>query len=380
MWKDIPYYVKVAVKLALLTLIVWVAIKARQFFIPFTIAVFLTFLLLPLSRAFERLHLPRAVATLLSILVATTVFGGLIYFFILQVNLFADEWPELSKQLEVKWAHIQQYISREFHITRREQRNWIDQKVEETVQDGDLYAMGFFSATGIFLAGLLLIPVYIFFLTYYREKFKAFIVLLSKQSDPENILNIVRRISTISQKYLKGLMLDVLILSVLNSTGFLLLGLEHAILFGVLASLLNIVPYIGVLIGSILPIMMALLTEPSLGVAIGVALVAWFVQLLDNNFITPYVVGSSVSINPFAAFLALIVGALVWGVPGMVLCIPLTGMIKVVCDEVDSLKPYGVILGEETDFDARRSRNERLWKKIKSHRKQPPAKANSHDS
>jgi predicted PurR-regulated permease PerM len=144
--------------------------------------------------------------------------------------------------------------------------------------------------------------------------------------------------------------LDVVILSVLNSAGFLILGLKHAILFGVLASVLNIIPYIGVLIGSTLPILMAFLTKDSMSYALGVAGICFFVQFLDNNFITPYVVGSSVSINPLTAIIVLVASALIWGIPGMVLCMPLTGMAKVLCDNIDSLKPYGFLLGEEVNY------------------------------
>jgi len=369
MWKDAPFYVKSAIAMVLLTLLIYGAIMARQFLIPFTIAVFFTFLLLPLSHALESIRIPRALAIILSLLAAAAVFGGLIYFFFMQVENFVDEWPELKKQLDAKWATIQQFINREFSITRRQQRIWINEKMEETIHDGDVYALGFFSATGTFFAGLLVIPIYVFFFTYYREKFKAFIRLLFKAYDPEKILEVIRQISTVSQKYMKGLLMDVLILSVLNSTGFLILGLEHAILFGVLASILNIIPYVGVMIGSILPVLMALVTEDSLGVAMGVAFVAWFVQLLDNNFITPYVVGSSVSINPLAAFLALITSALIWGVPGMVLCIPLTGMFKVVCDHIEPLKPLGFMIGEETRFQARKARTDQLWSKLKKPKK-----------
>jgi predicted PurR-regulated permease PerM len=315
MWKDTPFYVKSAIGMVLITLLIYGAIMARQFLIPFTIAVFFTFLLLPLSHALESARIPRALAIILSLVVAAAVFGGLIYFLVMQVENFADEWPELKEELNHKWVTIQQFINQEFSITRRQQSLWINQKMQETIHDGDVYALGIFSATGTFFAGLLVIPIYVFFLSYYREKFKAFIRLLSKDYDPEKVLEIIRQISTVSQKYMKGLLMDVFILSVLNSTGFLILGLRHAILFGVLASILNIIPYIGVLIGSILPVLMALLTEQSISVAVGVAFVAWFVQLLDNNFITPYVVGSSVSINPLAAFLALIISALIWGVP-----------------------------------------------------------------
>lgn len=365
MWSDTPLYVKATVKLLLLALIVLTAVMAREFLIPFTIAVFFTFLLLPVSRKLMQWKFPRTLAIVTSIVLAAAVFVGLLYFFYTQVANFSDDWPELQQKLGEKWDAIQQYISREFHITRRAQGKWVDKKLAELAESGHVYVLGIFSATGAFLANLALIPIYIFFLTLYKEKFKEFIRLRNVHKNPEEVLNIIARISTVSQKYLKGILLDVLILSVLNSTGFLILGLKHAILFGVLASILNIIPYVGVLIGSILPVIMAILTKDAFSYALGAALVCWVVQLIDNNFVTPYVVGSSVSINPFTAVVVLILGALIWGVPGMILCIPITGMIKVICDNVEALKPYAFLMGEEKNFNERRAKNSALWKRVK---------------
>ncbi|MFI5219156.1 MAG: AI-2E family transporter, partial [Bacteroidia bacterium] len=291
MWNDTPFYVKATIKLLLLALVVLAMVMAREFLIPFTIAVFFTFLLMPVSRKLIQFRFPRGVAIIISILLAIAVFGGLIYFLYTQIESFAEEMPALKKQLSEKWESIQQFIYHKFNITKRAQSHWLDQKLQETAQSGDTYLLGVFTATGSFIASVALIPVYIFFLTYYKEKFKEFILLVSKSRNPEVNLDILRKISTVSQKYLKGLMLDVLILSVLNSTGFLLLDLDHAILFGVIASILNIIPYVGVLIGSILPITMALLTKDEISYAIGVAIVTQVVQFIDNNFITPYVVG-----------------------------------------------------------------------------------------
>jgi predicted PurR-regulated permease PerM len=209
---------------------------------------------------------------------------------------------------------------------------------------------GIFSATTSFLASFTLIPIYVFFLTLYKDKIKEFVRLISKENHDEKALLVVKKVSKVSQKYLTGIFLDVLILSVLNSAGFLILGLPHAIMFGVLISVLNIIPYVGILLGSLLPILMAFLTFDSIGYTIGAAGVCVFVQFLDNNFITPMVVGSSVSINPLTATIALIASAIIWGIPGMILCMPLTGMIKVVFDHVDSLKPYGFLMGEEVSF------------------------------
>jgi len=188
-------------------------------------------------------------------------------------------------------------------------------------------------------------------MTYYRDKFKHFVELMAKNDQQsEHFLGIMKKVTTVSQKYLKGLFLVILILSVLNSTGFLLLGLRHAVLFGVLLAFLNIIPYIGVLIGSILPFAMALITEDSFGIALGVVGVCVFVQFLENNFITPNVVGGSVSINPFTAIIALTTSALIWGLVGMIIALPFVGMMKVAFDNIESLKPLGFLIGEEHSY------------------------------
>jgi predicted PurR-regulated permease PerM len=359
-----PFYIKATIKLLLAVLIIAFLILAQNILIPLTIAIFFTFLLMPVSRKLQHWHFPKTLAILLSIIAAFALVSVLLYFFINQVMSFVNDWPVLQKTLDAKWESIQQFISETFHISRIEQKAWLTTKIQENASSGGVLVLGLFSATTSFLASFALIPIYIFFLTLYQDKFKEFIQLVTKDDKNEHVLLVVKKVSVVSQKYVMGIFLDVLILSVLNSTGFLILGLPHAILFGVLASVLNIIPYIGVLIGSILPILMALLTKDSMSFAIAAGAICVVVQFLDNNFITPYVVGSSVSINPLTATIVLIASALIWGIPGMVLCLPLTGMAKVVCDNVEPLKPYGFLLGEEVNFNQQKQDQEKLLKKL----------------
>jgi predicted PurR-regulated permease PerM len=345
-----PFYFRATVKLMLAALIIAFLILAQNILIPLTIAVFFTFLLIPVSNKLQQWYFPRTLAILVSIVLAFAVFGALLYFFFAQILSFVNDWPVLSKTIEVKWESLQQFISETFHVSRLEQQAWITTKIKENASTGGVLVLGLFSATTSFLASFALIPIYIFFLTLYQDKFKEFIGMITREDKNDHALMVVKKVSKVSQKYLVGIFLDVVILSVLNSTGFLILGLPHAVLFGVLISFLNIIPYIGVLIGSALPILMAFLTKDAFAYTIAVAAVCIIVQFLDNNFITPFVVGSSVSINPLTATLVLIASSLIWGIPGMVLCLPLTGMAKVVCDNVESLKPYGFLLGEDVNF------------------------------
>lgn len=359
-----PFYFQATIKLMLAGLIVAFLILAQNILIPFTIAVFFTFLLMPVSRKLEQWKLPKSLAILISIILAFIVVAFVLYFFVDQIISFANDWPTLQKTFDAKWESLQQFISETFHVSRIEQKAWLTTKIKENASTGGVLVLGLFSATTSFLASFALIPIYVFFLTLYEDKFKEFIRLITKGDKNEHVLLIVKDVSVVSQKYVMGIFLDVCILSVLNSTGFLILGLPHAILFGVLASVLNIIPYIGVLIGSTLPILMALLTKDSMSYAVAAGAICVFVQFLDNNFITPYVVGSSVSINPLTATVVLIASSLIWGVSGMVLCLPLTGMAKVVCDHVESLKPYGFLLGEEVNYNEQKETQDKLIKKF----------------
>jgi predicted PurR-regulated permease PerM len=313
-----------------------------------------------------------ALSILLSIFLMMIIMGGLIYFFYVQILYFKDDLPVLSAKLNEKLLQIQQFIRDEFNISEKSQNLWLQQKAQSAEGSSEKILVNLFAFTGSFLANLALIPVYIFFLTLFKEKYKAFILMISSPENHVNILGIVKQITMVSQKYLKGMLIDVAILSVLNSAGFLMLGIEHAILFGVLASILNIIPYVGVLIGSLLPITMALLTMDSIMYAVGVAAVCMIVQFIDNNIINPYVVGSSVSINPLTATLALVAGALIWGVAGMILSIPLMGMIKVVCDNVPQLKPVGFLIGEERTYNHEDLYAERILKSFRRNKSDKP--------
>ena len=359
-----PFYVRATIHLLLVGLIIAFLILAQNILIPLTIAIVFTFLLLPISNRLQQWRFPKVLAILISILIAMTIFISLLYFFYSQILSFANDWPVLQKTLNAKWESFQHFISETFNVSSHEQQVWLKSKIQESAGTGGVLVLGFFSATTSFLASFALIPIYIFFLSFYKYKIKEFIRLVAEDDKHNQVLEMVKQVSKVSQKYLVGIFLDVVILSVLNSTGFLILGLQHAILFGVLASILNIIPYIGILIGSILPILMAFLTNNSMSYALGVAGICLFVQFLDNNFITPYVVGSSVSINPLTATIVLVASALIWGIPGMILCMPLTGMAKVVCDNIDSMKPYGYLLGEEINYREEELIHHKLAKRI----------------
>lgn len=308
----------------------------------------LAFLMLPLARRMERIG-PRWLGALVATL--AMVVAVLATFFLVgwQLTRFADDLPSLQTALNEKGREVQRFIEDQTHITRREQVKWFNARMSDLADSGGQVAMAMFSGTGAALASIVPIPIFVFLLILLRDKFRTFFQQLGSTDDGV-VLDIMVRISKLSQKYLKGVLFVVLILGALNSVGFLLLGLKYAVLLGFAIGFLNVIPYVGVLLGSLLPIMIALITKDSAMYALGALGVCLITQFLENNFITPKIVGSSVSINPLASLGALIGFGLLWGVVGMVLAIPIMGMVKIVCDSLPSLKPYGYILGEEHEY------------------------------
>jgi len=344
------FYLSALIRLFLLALVIFILIVAKELLVPLTIAVFLSFILLPISQRLEKLHFPRSLAVITSIVFAFILISGFVWFLYLQLQSFSNESDQLKSKIAEKINAIQIYIREHFNVTKRDQSKWMDKKIAGAMEEGDQYLLTFFSITGSFLTNLALIPIYVYFITMYRTKIKIFVSLKSN-GDHENTLGIIHSITLVAQKYLKGLTVDLLIVISLCSIGFLIIGVKHAILFGILVGVCNVViPYMGLTLASIFPLFMMVLTHDEISYAFAAVGVCILIQFIDNHFINPYIVGSSVSINPLTAFIALVASAMIWGIFGMLLCIPVTGMLKVVCDNVESLKPYGYIIGQEKVF------------------------------
>jgi predicted PurR-regulated permease PerM len=350
-------YVKVCIGLFLLILLIFGLTQASEFLIPFTIAVLLSFILLPLSRRIEDWGTPRWLASFLSVFSAIVILSGVTWLIYIQMKGFASDLPELKEKVSERATVLQHWLANQFNVTESDQTHWLDKRISGIIDSADTYMIAIFTTTGIFITNIFLIPLYTFFMILYRDKITHFVSILSRHENHAKAFLIMHKISRVAQKYLKGLMLDVCIVIALLSGIFFLIGVKHAILFGLLVGICNIIiPYMGITVGSILPFCMALLTKDDFSSALIVIGVCALMQFVDNHFINPYIVGGSVRINPLTALLALVAGAMIWGLYGMLLCIPVTGMIKVVCDNIDVLKPYGYIIGHEMEFGKRGKR------------------------
>lgn len=361
-----PTYLRVTCYLLSIALLLCGLYWAQSILIPVLSAILLAFLVLPIVRKLERWRLPTWFAGLVGVLAVLAMGIAMFGFLSWQILSFARDMPMMQSALEEKGSHISTYVEQHFNVSRQAQSNWLRKKTDSIIDEGANSVMNIFTATGAAIAGLALIPLFMFFMLLYREKFKKSIEFLAPESH-QKVLEIIRKVSHVSQQYLQGMLMMILILSVLGSIGFLLMGLKFAILLAFIAAVLNVIPYVGVMIGSMIPVAVALVTKESPMYAAGAFGVCILVQFLDNNFITPKIVGSSVNLNPLSSLLALLLGGLIWGLPGMVFAIPTAGIFKVICDNVEQLRLYGFLLGEEAPAQIRKLKYARgaFGKKVK---------------
>jgi predicted PurR-regulated permease PerM len=313
------------------------------------ISALFAFLMLPMARRLERVGLPRWAGAGIATVVMLTVVIGAFFLIGWQLSRFGKDLPALQQAFSEKGLLVLAWIEDVVNIDQRDQVKWFNEHITGLAEYGGKTLLKVFSSTGAALALVVPIPIFVFLMLLLKDKFRIFFKQVSEKSNGL-ALDVMVRISKLSRKYIRGVLIVLVILGVLNSIGFLLLGLKYAILLGFLAGFLNIIPYVGVLIGSLFPIIIALITKDSVSYAVAALGVCVFTQFLENNLITPKVVGSSVSINPLASIFALLGFGMLWGVVGMVVAIPLMGMLKIVCDSIPGLQPYGYLLGEDIEY------------------------------
>jgi predicted PurR-regulated permease PerM len=342
----LPIYVKISLVLISLALIFVGLELGASLMVPLCFSFLFALLLHPLCVKLESWRFPKVLAIFICLIAIIIVLGVILYFITSQILSFGEDLPGLQAKFGELLDSMHQYVSKTFGINKSNQLNYIRRSASTVMASSGAMVTNMLAYTTNTFADLGLMPVFIFFFLYYRSFFKQFLNKLFIRTPNQNITEIMYKIQNVVKNYIMGLLLVMAIIAALNTVGLLILRIEYAFFFGALAALLNIIPYLGIIIGSILPIMMALLTKDSIWYAVGVAGVFTIVQLLEGNFITPNIVGSKVSVNPLAAIIALIIGGILWGPSGMILSIPFTAITKVILDNIEPLEPFGFLLGE----------------------------------
>ncbi len=316
-------------------------ILARDIVIPMAFAGFLAVVMLPVIKRLEERKIGTAISITLVLLVTVTFLGLVIWLIVDQVVGLLNDLPNLQVKFETYMNDFSRTLRRDFGISTTEQNKLLG----EFMRNVSVYLGDILLSTTSAISTLIQIPIYIFLFLIYRNKFRDFFLSLIPGDEEFGWKTDIERVV---QGYISGLTLVTLIIAALNCIGLLALGIDHAIFFGILSGVLTIIPYIGIIIGALFPILMALITKDSIWYTIGVIVVFSIVQFLEGNFITPRITGSKVSINALAAILALVIGGKILGIAGMILAVPAIGVLKILLSHSQHLKPF-VILLEDTN-------------------------------
>jgi predicted PurR-regulated permease PerM len=331
--------------LILLFLVIAGLYYGQPFFIPLSFGGLLAMLFLPLSRWLEFKGISRGIAALLSVLMLVILIGAIVGLVTWQVTDFANDVTNMEQKVQQLVNKTRQFISQNFGLTKQQQDALLQSQQPPAATQSSILSSLAGSFFGI-LVNLILVLVYIFLFIYFRRHLKRFILLLVPAQQKENAQQIIHDVQKVSQQYLTGLGGMIVCLWILYSIGFSIAGLKNAIFFAILCGILEIIPFIGNLTGSLIAALMAFTQGGGMEMVSVVIITYLLVQFIQTYLLEPLVVGSEVSINPLFTIVVLVLGELLWGIPGMVLAIPLTGIIKILCDHIEPLKPYGFLIGE----------------------------------
>lgn len=337
---DYPLTVRVLIRLLVAFLVITALILTKSLLVPLFLSVLIAYLLYPAAEKFETRGVPR-IATNFILIIASAVFlVASVYGMALLITSFVGDLPDIQKQIEGNINRFQATLGNWIGVEESQQDSMVNKMMGNTGQ----YFKALFSSTANSILAVGLIPVYTFLILFYRDKFKKYVRTLAPSDQQKTVENIIDQAADIVPKYMKGLFVVCFILMGLNSLGFFLIGVKYALLFGIVAAIFNLIPYLGTVIGYGLVFLFVLATQ-SPGVALAVLLQFFVVQFIENNILTPNITGSYVQINPLVIILSLIAGGMIWGLAGMFMVIPYLAMAKIIFENIDSLKPMGYLLG-----------------------------------
>lgn len=329
-------------KILLVFLIIAGLYFGKVFLMPLCFGAILATLFLPLSNWLQHQKIPKFIAIIICLLTIILIVGGLISLFGWKISGLIKD-VELLKQRAIDFGiQLQTYIFNRFGVSAEEQLQIL--KKEQPSYANLMQSM--VGTVSSFLGNLILVYIYFIFLLYYRSHIKQFLLKFSSETNKAEMEKIIQTTTKVSQQYLLGLFKMIVCLWIMYGVGFSILGVEDAIFFAILCGLLEIVPYVGNIVGTVLTVFVAALHGANIEVLGGIIIIYGTVQTIQGWLLEPIILGPQVKINPLFTIFALVIGQLLWGVSGIVLAIPLTAILKIIFDHIEPLQPYGFLVGE----------------------------------
>lgn len=344
---SLPLTVKRSIELLGFCLLIALFSVANTIIMPLLMAFFISLMLLPLFRFLQKIRIPEIIAIVLVIFTAALIILAVLAFFSLQIASLVKDFPEIEKNLNLHWTTLSNWINRNLHVSADQQIIVLQKQGAKLLNNAGSYLSGAaVSITEIFVfMGLL--PIYVFLILFYKNLLLRFVFLWFNRDDHPQVESALRETEVIIKSYLTGLVIQVTYMTVLLGGILMILGIRHAMLIAIIFAILNLIPYVGALIGNIIGVLLTLTSSSELWHVFAVLIVIAVVQFLDNNILMPRIVGSKVKINALVSIIGVIIGGSLAGISGMFLSLPMIAILKIIFDHTSEFRHWGILLGDE---------------------------------
>ena len=324
----------------------------KTLFIPLSFAVLFSFILYPVCKSMEKKGINPNVAIFISIFGILLLLTSIAYLFFLQIIAFSNEWQSFKVKLLDTAIQMSNYLSERFNLSSENQMLFLKNVINNSGTQALSLIQNTLYSLSESLFYLMIIPVYSILILYYRQLLVNVLYQIFPSEKKESIREILVETIHAYYNFIKGMGMVYLVVGILNSIGLAIIGIPHPILFGFTASILTFIPYVGILISSLLPIAISWITFNSIWYPIGVVIVFSIVQLLEAYIIFPFAVGSRLKINTLVIIIVIIIGGILWGAAGMILFIPFVSITKLIAERTKGLKTLVILLGEGDTNDS----------------------------
>lgn len=351
--------------LALAILLTVVLYFGRQVLVPITLAVLLAMLMAPVCRWLDSKGWPRALSALSCVLALLIVILGMLAIVSAQIVSFSNDIPQMEKRADQILSNVQSFVQDKFSIEPEKQVSFAKKQISSLGK-----ALG--SRIGTVVSGIVgtigavvLMLVFTFLLLFHKEKYETFFVKLYKEENPVEVKRVLGKITNVGQDYLTGRAISMCIQAFAFAIGLTIIGVKNGILLGCIAGLLSLLPFVGPMLGGMFPVLTSIATEDSLNTTFWVIGLLVVIQILDNYLVEPNVVGGKVHLNALVTLIGIMVGGILWGVPGLIIFTPLLGITKIIFENVNDLKPYAYLIGDDEKDSTIKftERLKKIWKK-----------------
>ncbi len=344
-----PFYFKLSCILISVVILGFLAIVGQQIIVPMILGLLISILLMPLCRFMEkRMKFPRGLSSVLASVLALAIIGGIIYLMSIEVAKLANDWPQFQKQFIDLIDNLQSWISKTFGVRRHDQLEYLNDTLKKSISTGTVIIEKTLTSVGYVLMLTGFTFLFTLFFLLYRTHLLKFLVASFTEAHHKTVFEIVENIQFMVKKYLVGLFLQMIIVTILSFIAYTIIGVKYNFMLAILTGILNILPYIGIFTALLIG---ALITFATSGIShvlfIVIAIVV--IHAIDGNIIMPRVVGSKVKINSLIVIIGLVVGEMLWGIAGMLLTIPVLAIVKIIFDRVEGLQSWGFLMGEDDE-------------------------------